>query len=191
VTAVPSPSQPIASGTCSFSSARWLLRWEGDELVLTPAPPSRGAMLWLVCLYFAFGIGWGVFAGRLAHDDNGVLLALGLLVATGTSVAVLGVFRHLSRAEVQRGPVVRWNRATREFHLPRRNVRLGPADAPRLELFSGWKRIGRTLTRWSELDLVVTAAGRYARYNLLTGVTRLPRLAAELSRATSIPLERL
>jgi hypothetical protein len=191
VTDVAAQPETLASGTCSFSTARWLLRWEGDELVLAPAPPSRGLTLWLVCVYFAFGIGWGVFAGRLAKDDRGVLLALGLLVATATSVVVLTVFRHLSRAEVRRGPVLCWNRATREFHLPRRNVRVGPADAPRLELFTGWKRIGRTLTRWSELDLVVTAPGRYERHNLLTGVTRLPRIADELSGATSTPLERL
>lgn len=182
---------PLARGTCSISMTQWVLRREGGGLVLAPAAPARGPLVFLVALYFAFGIGWGVFAGRAADDTHGVLLALGLLVATGTSIAVIAIYRALSRAEVERGPVLRCDPAAGTVSLPRRGLSFPLAQVRRLELFSGWKTVHRTLTRWSELDLVLVRDGNCERHNLLTGVTRLPALARELAREMKVPLERL
>ena len=189
--ATPAEPVPLACGTSSFSMTRWVLRREGDELVLVPTAPARGALVFLVALYFAFGIGWGVFAGRAADDTHGWLLALGLLVATGTSAAVIVIFRALSRAEIGRGPVLRWGPNAGTVSLPRRGLVIPLAEVRRLELFSGWKNIANTLTRWSELDLVVVRQGAYERHNLLSGVTGMPSLARELAREMRMPLERL
>ena len=182
---------PLACGTRSFSMTRWVLRRERRELVLAPTAPARGPLIFLAVLYFAFGIWWGVFAGRASDDTHGVLLGFGLLVATGTSVAVIAIYRALSRAEIARGPVLRWDAAAGTVSLPRRGLSFPLADVRRLELFSGWKKIHRTLTRWAELDLVLVRDGTYERHNLLSGVTRLPALARELAREMTVPLERL
>ena len=182
---------PLACGTCSFSMIRWELRRQGDELVLSPAAPARGPLVFLVVLYFAFGIWWGLFAGRAADDTHGVLLGLGLLVATGTSAAVIAIYRALSRAEIARGPVLRWDARAGVMHLPRKDLHIDAADVTRLELFTGWRRVHRTLTHWSELDLVAVRNGTYERHNLLSGVTKLRPLARELARETRVPLERL
>src|SRR4051794_31563396 len=95
--ASPTSEPPLACGRCTYSTARWLLRRDAGEV----GPPGLGPVALLGVLYFAFGIGWGLLASRLAGDTRGWLIVVGLLVATGTSLAVAFVFRHFSRAEVE------------------------------------------------------------------------------------------